>query len=274
MAGHSKILGTAAVLVSGVVGAMLLGRGDRARPQRGNSEREVEPVLLLAAASTTDAVTELAAAFETKTGIRVNITTGGSNALANQILAGVPGEVFLSANMKWAQTVERNELAIETMPLLSNRLVIVAPRGNPAGVKSPGELLSDKVRHIALAGDEVPAGLYAEQALRHARVYDELIARNRVARGQNVRLALSYVETGEAEAGVVYATDARASDKVEVVYTFPPESHDAINYPLVLLKSPGNQVAGRRLFDFLRSADAMAVFEKHGFSASATKGGN
>lgn len=225
-------------------------------------------VLLLAAASTTEAATRLAARYEEKTGVRVKVSTGGSNALASQIMAGSPGEVFLSANATWADAVEQAGLSRARRALLSNRLVIVTPRGNPAAVSSPADLLGERVRRVALAGEKVPAGLYAEQALRRAGVYDRLIGAGRVARGQDVRLTLGYVETGEAEAGVVYATDARASAQVEVVYTFEAGSHEAITYPLLLLKSEHGE-AGRGFFEFLSSDEAMAVFEAHGFSPAA-----
>ncbi len=264
--GHPKEAGKFLAFVKGSEGqAILKACGYRVdRPALPGSAGA--GVLLLAAASAIDAATELAAAFEKKTGVRVRVSTGASNALAAQIIAGVPGEVFLSANPKWAGAVEEKGLALESRPLLTNRLVIVVPKGNPAGVASPADLLGAKVRRVALAGEKVPAGMYAEQALRHAKVYDRLLKDNRIARGQDVRVALRYVETGEAEAGVVYATDARSSGKVVVVSTFPPESHEQVVYPLVLLKSSGDAATGRKLFNFLTSPEALAVFEKHGFA--------
>ena len=228
-------------------------------------------VYLLAAASTSEAVVALTRRFEEVTRVKIKVTTGASNALANQILAGVPSHVFLSASMEWAERIVRGGLAEETRPLLGNRLVMVTPRGNPAGIHRPEDLLSDRLRHIALAGDKVPAGAYAEQALRRAGLYDKLTGLNRVARGQDVRLTLGYVETGEAEAGIVYATDARASNRIDVVYSFPEESHDPITYPLILLRSDKAEDEGRRLFDFLSSPEAMTVFERFGFSSATMK---
>jgi molybdate transport system substrate-binding protein len=253
-----------APFVAALLGLAIAGCGGAARDST-TSDADA-PLLILAAASTTDPIEELAAAFEAETGTAVRVTTGASNALARQLVAGVPGDLFLSANAEWAEAVEREGLAVESRPLLGNRLVIVTPRGNPAGIASPGDLLGERVQRIALAGEKVPAGLYAEQALRHAGVLAGLVENNRIARGQNVRLTLGFVETGEAEAGIVYATDARASQKVDVVHTFPPEAHAAIVYPLVLLKSPRSDGAGRRFLDFLFTSAATAVFERHGFS--------
>lgn len=232
-------------------------------PAGGGSSRGL---LLLAAASTADALTEIAASFEADTGVAVKVSAAASNALARQILAGAPGHLFLSANEQWAEEVEKHGHAAEITELLTNRLVLVVPDGNPAGVSSPRDLLSGRVSHVALAGEKVPAGIYAEQALRFEKVYDALVAQGRVARGQDVRLTLGYVETAEAQAGVVYATDARASDRVKVVYTFDTAAHDRIVYPVVLLEAARGNPDARRFYDFLRGPEALAVFQKHGFS--------
>jgi molybdate transport system substrate-binding protein len=137
-------------------------------------------------------------------------------------------------------------------------LVLVVPRGNPAGVHGPGDLARPEVRRVALAGERVPAGKYATQALRAAGVFDRLT----IARAQHVRAALTWVETGEAQAGVVYATDARASGRAMVVHTFAPETHDPIVYPAVLL-SRGE--AARRFYAFLAGDEARAILDRHGF---------
>ncbi|MCA9311647.1 MAG: molybdate ABC transporter substrate-binding protein [Phycisphaerales bacterium] len=252
----------------GMLGALVLAGGCREEtPAAG------EDVLVLAAASTSDAITEVAAAFEGRTGIGVRISTGASNALAAQIMSGAPADVFLSANPRWAVAVEDAGLALESQVLLRNRLVVVVPRGNPAGVKDTAGLT--EVKRLALAGETVPAGMYAEQALRHAGVYDALVSAGRVVRGQDVRLALSWVERGEVDAGVVYATDARVSAEVEAVYTFAAEDHDPIEYPVVLLRSGVDEARGRAFLDFLVSDEAMTIFRRHGFIGAAdTAGGS
>ncbi len=219
-------------------------------------------LLLLAAASTTDVAAELGARFEAGTGNRVRISTGASNALASQVLAGAPGDVFLSANPSWVETLRAQGLSAADRPLLENRLVMVVPGGNPAGLRLPEDLLGPTVRRVALAGEAVPAGQYARQALRHAGVYDRLVRERRVARGHNARVTLSYVEHGEAEAGIVYATDARVSDRVEVVHRFPIESHEPIVYSVALL-STGE--AARGLYEFLAGPQAAIIFRHHGF---------
>jgi molybdate transport system substrate-binding protein len=234
-------------------------------PENGRLAAASGDLLLLAAASTHEAASEIADAYHAETGIVVKVSTAGSNGLARQILAGAPGQVFLSANAVWVDEVRRRGHVVESRSLLTNRLVIVVPKGNPGDVHAPRDLPSDKVTHVALAGENVPAGIYAAEALRAAEVYDSLVARKRIARGQDVRLALKYVEAGEAQAGVVYATDARACDKVQTVYEFDARSHDTIVYPVALLDTSHDNPEARHFYDFLAGPRASAIFEKHGF---------
>lgn len=247
--------------------AVLLGGCGRETetPQAGQS------VLVLAAASTAEALEAVGRQFHEETGIKVRINPAASNALAAQILAGAPADLFLSASRAWADNVQKAGQALAVRPLLSNDLVLVVPRGNPAGVTSPRDLASDRVPMVALAGEQVPAGQYAEQVLRSLGLYDNLVAQNRIARGQDVRSTLSYVERGEAEAGIVYATDAKLSDLVETITTLPADRHDEIVYPLVLLKESARNPAARRFHDYLFTEPARAVFRRYGFTPMSEK---
>ena len=231
------------------------------------------PVLVLAAASTADAVREVADAFEREfPDLKVEVSAAGSNVLAKQILAGAPADVFLSASAEWAEAVEKAGLAVESRPLLTNELVIVKRRGSAAGITFPIQLGGSTAYRVALAGESVPAGRYAEQSLRAAGIYERLVSSDRLARGEDVRQALFYVETGEAEAGLIYATDAAASAKVEVVYTFPADSHELIVYPLVVLKTDNTgsaRDAARALSAFMSSSRAHDIFRRRGFSLAA-----
>lgn len=263
------------LLVILLAGPWLCLSGCEKRTAAPNTTNTHPPeLLLLAAASTTDVVTELADQYQTSHNVTVKISTGGSNALASQIIAGAPGDVFLSANVQWASAVVQKGLAVDQRMLLANRLVIVVPKGNPAQIKTPADLLNDRVTHVALASEKVPAGIYATQALTHQKLYSRLAGQHRIVHGQDVRFTLAYVETGEAQAGIVYATDARISSKVQVAYVFRADSHDPILYPLVLLKSTENDAAqARAFFDYLGSPQAMAVFKKYGFSPAPSEDG-
>src|SRR5262249_34811402 len=158
---------------------------------------------------------------------------------------GAPADLFLSANAKWADEVAKGGQAAESARLLTNQLVIVVPKGNPANVHDPKDLLSDRVKKLALAGEQVPAAMYAEQALTKLDLMKQLVDSGKIVRGQDVRTALSYVERGEAEAGIVYSTDVGVATGIESVYQFDPGLHDDIVYVLVLTKSGATRPEAR-----------------------------
>ena len=141
-------------------------------------------VTAFVAASTQDAVKDVAEKFTHDTGIAVKISPGGSNTLAQQILNGAEADVFLSANEQWADAVKKKGFAAETRPLLTNGLVLVVPKENPAGIKRPEDLLGAKVEHVALAGENVPAGIYGKQALDSLHVYDDLVRDKKIVQRQ------------------------------------------------------------------------------------------
>jgi molybdate transport system substrate-binding protein len=240
---------------------ILLGcRGSTdSRGQRGT-------VLVLAAASTQDALREAADLFSKESGAEVKINADASSKLATQITQDAPGDLFLSASEEWGDFVRDKGYAERSHLLLGNRLVLVVPKGNPARVSRPENLSGASVEKVALAGPSVPAGKYGRQALKKVGVWDTLEAGRKIVSGDDVRSALAYVERGEAQAGIVYATDARISDRVEVAFEFPENSHDPIRYPLVLLKAGRDNEAAGKFYDFLRSARAAEVFRKYGFT--------
>jgi molybdate transport system substrate-binding protein len=244
-----------------LLGLAVLGcsRGDET--SKGN-----EPVKAFVAASTKEAVQEVAAAFKTEGEADVMINADDSSKLAMQITLEAPAQLFLSANEKWAEFVKDKGYAQDTRLLLGNSLVMVTPKGNSAGIHEAGDLTKGSLKRLAVAGPTVPAGIYARQALKNLKIWDSLEADKKVVDGENVRVTLTYVERGEAEAGIVYTTDARISDKVELVYIFPAETHGPIRYPLVLLKSGNACSSARAFFDYLQSPRAKKIFAKHGFT--------
>ena len=226
--------------------------------------RSDSSAIVLVAASTSDAMADLATRFEADNpAMHVTSVPGPSNALARQILSGAPADLYLSANQQWADEVQHAGLAIDSRPLLGNDLVLIVPSANPGAVHAPADLTGPAVRHVALAGEHVPAGIYATQALRQLGLLDALA--DRMVRGNDVRAALAWVERGEAEAGVVYATDARMSPGVVAVHTFQPGLHDAIVYPLVRLTHGRDNAAAAAFADYLLTDDAAAVLAAHGF---------
>lgn len=239
-------------------------------------------ITVLIAASMASAVEDIARQFTEQTGQRVVVSPGASNALAQQILSGAPADVFLSAAQNWADEIEKAGLAAQQRPLFRNALVLVVPQGNPAGVHAPYDLLKAEVERIALAGEHVPAGKYADQALKSLDLAEKLADAGKIVRGLDVRATLNHIERGEVEAGIVYATDALISTQVEVVHTFEESLHDKVVYPVVLLRRTDHSTPGREFFEYLNSPDAAAVLRKAGFlpltssaeAQQATRGGS
>src|SRR5258706_14493274 len=180
-----------------------------------NSGPTTSGEVLISAATSTKEVTEaLANEFAKTSQANVKVNPGASNSLAGQIIAGAPANLFLSANQEWADKVQEAGLSAQQVRLLTNKLVLVVPKDNPAHIKGPNDLASTDLKKVALAGEKVPAGKYADQALEKLGLLDGLVNEGKIARGQDVRMALTYVEKGEAEAGIVYATDVPAAKNV------------------------------------------------------------
>ncbi|MCG6156396.1 molybdate ABC transporter substrate-binding protein [Rubinisphaera margarita] len=223
---------------------------------------------VLSAASTAEAMKAVIAKFgEQFPNVRVRLSTGPSNGLARQIQAGAPAGLFLSANTDWAEALDGKGLLQQRTNLLANRLVLIVPEENPANVESPADLIGPNVQRVAIACENVPAGLYARQALEKHGLYETLESEDKIARGSDVRVTLAYVERGEADAAIVYATDARIASHVKVVMIFAPEDSDPILYPLVLLAEADENT--KQFFKYLQSPEAAVVFEEHGFTAVA-----
>jgi molybdate transport system substrate-binding protein len=255
----------------GIVSLALLGCGQKPVASVGDSSTTKSAVVCAVAASTKDAVKEVASLFTKDTGIEIKLNADDSSKLAAQIANDAPADFFLSANEKWADFVKEKGFAAESVPLLGNRLVIVAPKGNPAAVTKPEDLIKPAVKRVAVAGPTVPAGIYARQALTGLKLWDDLESAKKIVAGENVRVTLTYVERGEVEAGLVYETDAGISTLVEVVYTFESGSHDPIVYPLVLLKAGEKNPGARKFYEYLQTPAATKIFQKYGFTRLDSK---
>lgn len=233
---------------------------------RGEDSKDTarQKVLLFAAASTGDALDEITSQFQREHGIDVQTSYAGTSTLARQVVNGAGAEVFVSANRLWADYLEKNGMVARRRDLLGNRLVVVVPAGTPLVVEKPQDLANEKIKYIALAEPRsVPAGMYAKQALVKLGLWERL--QPKIVAAADVRRALAYVERGEAEAGIVYATDASASESVKVVLEIPPELTGPIRYPVMLLKQGADKAAAESFYEYLGSPAAAEVFRKHGF---------
>lgn len=228
------------------------------------------PITLFAAASTTDAVTEIAEAFAAETGRTLRPVFAASSTLARQIEQGAPADLFLSANVAWMDHLDDQGLLVpkSRTDLLANRLVLIAPADSGLQLSLSmgtdfGHILKDG--RLAI-GDpaHVPAGIYAREALEALMLWDQVA--DRLAQASNVRAALALVERGEVPAGIVYETDAAISSRVRIVEAFPSTAAPEITYPLAIVA--GRETAGvRSLHAFLRGPVAAEIFRKHGFTA-------
>jgi molybdate transport system substrate-binding protein len=228
-----------------------------------------DDVVVFAAASLKNALDEVAGSYKAETGKAVTINYAASNALAKQIEAGAPADIFFSADLDWMNYLEqRNLIQKDTRrTLLGNKLVLVAPKDSTASIAlAPGAKLADLLGadgKLAMANvDSVPAGKYGKAALTKLGIWDSVASR--VVQADNVRAALAFVATGEAPAGIVYQTDANAEPKVKVIAQFPADSHPPILYPVALTASSKNADA-KAFLDYLESDKAKASYQKQGF---------
>jgi len=227
-------------------------------------------VTVFAAASTTNAIDEIRTQFAQQSGFRVQSSYAASSTLAQQIVNGAAAGVFVSADSKWADYLDERGLVARRVELLSNRLVVIVPVDSALRIAKPEDLLAAEVEHLALADTAaVPAGVYARQALTRLGLWESL--RPRVVAGADVRQALCYVETGAADAGIVYATDAKISRLVRVAAEIPADATEPIRYPVVLLKQAAGYPAAESFYQYLLTSEAADVFRKYGFEVDGER---
>ncbi len=221
-----------------------------------------------AAASLSETMTEISALYEKTHGEKLQLNFGGSNALARQIKAGAPCDVFFSADEPTLEQLRAEDLLHENSitKLLGNSLVVIAPTGSPLKISSARDLAAPAIRRLAL-GDPaaVPAGVYARKWLESQAVWD--LISPKVVATENVRGALAAVSSGNAEAGIVYKTDAMISTEVAVAYEVPASQTTPIVYPIAATKSSPNPGKAIRFIAFLQTQPAAAIFKKHGFAS-------
>ncbi len=214
------------------------------------------------AASTKEAVESIATQFHAETGITVEVSPGSSSKLAKQIVEGAPADLFLSADQSNADYLATKQLIAQRRNLLGNRLVVVVPSNSSLEIGTLGDLGDDGVKQLALALEKVPAGEYARQALKKAGIWPRVA--EKVVGGEDVRATLAFVERG-ASAGIVYLTDPIGNSKVRVALEIAPDLHSPIEYPLVVIKRPAMNPGAAKLYEYMTSEPAKAVFRKAGF---------
>ncbi len=230
-------------------------------------QQSAEPVTLLvsAAASLTDAMADIEKAYqEEHSNVSFDFNLGSSGSLQQQIEQGAPADVFISAAKGKMDPLEEKDLIVKETrkDVVKNTLVLVVGKDNDT-IKSFEDL--EKARVIAMGEpDSVPAGKYASETLTNLNLLDKL--KDKMVYAKDVRQVLAYVESGDAEAGLVYQTDANISDKVKVAAVADGSLHSPLVYPVAVIKDSENQEEAKAFVDFLSSEKAAVIFEKHGFT--------
>lgn len=227
-----------------------------------------EPVVVLAASSLTESLQKVADAWTAKGHPAVSLSFDASSKLARQIEAGAPADAFFSADSAWMDELSGKGLVTTStrVDLLGNTLVTVVPTAGKVSITTAADLTRPELLHLALAGESVPAGKYGRAALTSLGVWPAVEAR--VVNGDNVRTVLGWVAGGEADAGIVYATDARVEPRVKVAFTFPSTSHPAIVYPAAVVSSSPHAEDAKAFLVYCASPEGMAVFTAAGFTAA------
>jgi molybdate transport system substrate-binding protein len=221
---------------------------------------------VFAAASVSDALTEIAPAYTRATGDTLRFNFGASGTLARQIKEGAPADLILSADELRVDQLEKAGLILPgtRQTILANQLVVVVAAENGAAIPALADLAKPAVRRIAIGEPAtVPAGTYAKQLLEKLGLWT-LVSEKTVPL-DNVRAVLAAVEAGNAEAGFVYRTDALISKRIRVAVLVPLAEGPKITYPVAVVRSTKEPAAAKAFAAFLARPEAQKVFAKFGF---------
>lgn len=225
-------------------------------------------ITISAAASLKDVLLEIQTDYQRKyPHVKINYNLGASGALQKQIEEGAPVDIFISAATKQMDELEKKQLIkTETRKnLVENQLVLIVPKDSTLQLTTFEELTQEKIHKFAMgAPASVPAGQYIQQVLKKLNLLDSIMAKAVLAK--DVRTVLTYVETGNVEAGAVYKTDAIISSKVKIILTAPADYHDPILYPMAILSASKQGKTAQDFATYLASPAATASFEKYGFT--------
>lgn len=244
--------------------AAILVHGSRAEAR--SDAPAAAPVSVFAANSTVEVLEKIGEAFTRKTGTPVQVTGGGSPALASRILSGANADLFVSSTKGVLAELLRTGMVNEDSSFLwaTNSLVVVAPSGAEPP-RSPQEIAAARFRRVALPNPEATVpGPFIRQALTTAGIWETV--RPRMVPTQDAEKALALLEEGQADLAIVYATDARRHPGARAALSLPPGSHATIPYPVVLVAHPGASPYARPFLDFLRSPQARTLLEEAGFT--------
>lgn len=236
----------------------------------GKAEKTVT-LTISAAASLKDAMQEVAKLYKKdKPNVTLTFNFGASGALQKQIEQGAPADLFISAATKQMDALKSEKLLVDNTVknLLLNEVVLIAPKDSKLDIKGFKDLTGKDLKIIALGEPKsVPAGQYAEEVLKYYKILDPV--KKKSVQGKDVRELLTWVEGKNADAAIVYKTDALVSKKVKIIATAPANSHSPVVYPAAVIKSSKNLSASKDFLTYLSGSKAKAVFVKYGFKMAA-----
>ena len=239
-----------------------------AMPAGAQRRSATNQVVVSAAVSLTDVLQQLAPLYQQRTGERLVLNLGASNTLARQIRFGAGVDLFISADEAQMNAVSMQIDPATRVDLLSNQLAIAVPDDRPRTMTSARELLDPAIRRVAIGDPSaVPAGVYAREYLQAIGIWQDLAMK--IVPSGSVRLALSAVEAGAADAAIVYHTDVATAAHAREALLIPADKGPHIVYPASIVRAGGNPAGGRRFLAFLQTAEAAAVFMRAGFIAPA-----
>lgn len=236
------------------------------KTQTASESKENEKLTISAAASLKDAMDVIQHTYEEEhPEITLQFNFGGSGSLQQQISQGAPVDLFFSAaEDKFDLLVDEGTIAKEDgIDLLGNELVLVVPKENQS-IKGFEDLVTETDKISIGTPETVPAGKYAKEFLENMDIWEDI--ESKVVYAKDVRQVLSYVETGNVEAGIVYKTDALVSNKVEIVASADPATHTPIIYPVGIIHDSKHYEAAKEFYEYLQSDEALKVFEEYGFT--------
>ena len=229
-----------------------------------------DKITVFAAASLTNALQEIATQYQQGKDVQVVSSFASSSTLARQIEQGAPADLFISADQQWMDyAIDKQQMVKDSRyTLLDNDLVLIAAKDSKLDKvaitpQTDWQQLLNGERLAVGDPDHVPAGIYAKEALQNLKAWSQLAPK--LARANNVRSAMALVERQETQLGIVYGSDALASDKVKVVGVFPVDSHKPVEYPMAIVKDHNSPTVSA-FYTYLKSPQAAAVFKRYGFS--------
>ncbi|MFC4618380.1 molybdate ABC transporter substrate-binding protein [Camelliibacillus cellulosilyticus] len=229
-------------------------------------KKKTPDLTVSAAASLSDALNDIAKLYKKQTGTTIHLNLASSGTLEQQIAEGAPVDLFISASRDYMDRLMKKGIVKkkDRVHLLSNTLVLITPKNTETAIKSFNDLPAKHVKKIAIGTlDNVPAGEYAKDTLVSLKLWGRV--QSKLVYGKDVRQVLSYVETGNVDAGIVYKSDALISDKVRIADEAPMNSHDPITYPMGITSHGGKEKAARKFYDYLQTKTAQKIFKKYGF---------